>query len=205
VSTTKFTFYGDTELLGLRQTKLPEFEHSYVALSKTPGMLFVDKTKYIERLDANERYRYLFLRPRQFGKSTFLSMLCSYYDIAQAATFENAFGGLYICSNPTPSRSRHLVLLLDLSAISINGDPTAKETSFNTSINSVLRDFLEKYWGRIGDKKSDIQDIICSGDASVSLMEVLVRIRWCKCLKTDFLTGHLEKSQEGRLYLVCWD
>ena len=55
-------------------------------------------------------------------------MLYSYYDIDIA---EDVFGGLYICSNLTPSRSQHLVLLLDLSIVDVSGVLAATRMSFH--------------------------------------------------------------------------
>jgi hypothetical protein len=56
---------------------------------------YVDKTNYIERLEnLNEKY-IGFFRPRRFGKSLFVSMLCSYYDKARAKDFDNTFRKLY--------------------------------------------------------------------------------------------------------------
>jgi hypothetical protein len=204
VWSTQVGFCGSADLLGLRQAGLPEYESSYVAFSKTPGLLFLDKTKYIELLDEKERYQYVFVRPGGFGKSTFLNMLCSYYDIAAAATFQDVFGGLYIGNQPTPSLSRHLVLQLDLSMIRISGNLAATQTSFHTVINNVLRVFLEKYRNWIGDQKSDFDKIISPENASASLVRVLVCICWDKCLKGNFLIGLLDNSQKGRLYDVCW-
>ncbi|KAF8536803.1 hypothetical protein BDD12DRAFT_807480 [Trichophaea hybrida] len=75
-----------------------------------PDTLFVDKTRYIELLDQSGVYSNMFLRPRRFGKSTFLNMLCAYYDVATAAEFNDIFGGLYISKNPTEFRGRHHIL-----------------------------------------------------------------------------------------------
>jgi hypothetical protein len=138
-------------------------------------VLFIDKTKYIELLDETERYRYSYRKESGYGKTTFLNMLCSYYDIAQAATFEDVFGGLYICAHPTLSRSRHLVLLLDLTTITTSNEPATIYKSFHSTINPVLENFVKKYWGWIGDG-SDIEGMICQHNASTSLMRVLVRI-----------------------------
>jgi len=48
---------------------------------------YFDKTKYIFILECLGRYLFL-IRPRRFGKSLFLSMLQSYYDIAKKDQFE---------------------------------------------------------------------------------------------------------------------
>ena len=49
------------------------------------GQTFVDKSEYIRLLETSrESGKYVaWLRPRRFGKSTFLSMLHSYYDLKQ--------------------------------------------------------------------------------------------------------------------------
>jgi hypothetical protein len=159
-------------LIGLRQAKLlPSPKYSFRNFTKTPGVLFIDKTKYIELLDATDRYRYRFLQCSGYGKSTFLNMLCRYYDIAEAATFDDVFGGLYISDHPTPWRSRHLVLLFDLSKIIISANPATMTNNFHSAINDVLGDFVQKYWGL-----KDRRRMICENNASTSLLLVLVRI-----------------------------
>ena len=42
--------------------------------------LYIDKTKYIEELESLNESFLIFLRPRRFGKSLFLSTLQYYYD-----------------------------------------------------------------------------------------------------------------------------
>ncbi|MDR0894566.1 MAG: AAA family ATPase, partial [Prevotellaceae bacterium] len=55
------------------------------------GYYYVDKTKYIVGL---ERYSApVFLRPRRFGKSLWVSTLAYYYDINAADRFDALFGG----------------------------------------------------------------------------------------------------------------
>src|SRR6266511_3481394 len=81
-------------------------------------MVFVDKTEYIEKLEnLDPEFRILVLRPRRFGKSTFLDMLCLYYDVHGVNDFDQLFGPLYIGKYPTPSHNTHLVLRFDLSTI----------------------------------------------------------------------------------------
>ncbi|EDN72449.1 conserved hypothetical protein [Beggiatoa sp. SS] len=55
---------------------------------------FVDKTVYIEKLEAI--LNPVFLRPRRFGKSLFCRMLECYYDINRRDDFEQLFGQTYI-------------------------------------------------------------------------------------------------------------
>jgi Predicted AAA-ATPase len=87
----------------------------------------------------------MFLRPRRFGKTAFMNMLCEYYDIAKASSFKQQFGGLYIGKTPTRFQNRYLVLHLDLSLIQADHGLDAVVKSFNGVINERLRTFLHKY------------------------------------------------------------
>ena len=61
---------------------------------------YVDKTMYLPLLE-KQPSNLFFIRPRRFGKSIFLSMLRTYYDIAQKEKFEKRFSNLWIGSRPT--------------------------------------------------------------------------------------------------------
>ena len=52
---------------------------------------YVDKTMYIPLLEAQPDYL-IFIRPRRFGKSLFLSMLEAYYDCKIKDQFQEIFG-----------------------------------------------------------------------------------------------------------------
>ena len=124
--------------------------HSLLDFLSQPGRLFVDKTRYIEVLDKYFNYSYMFLRSRRFGKTTFLNLLCTYYDIVGADDWEDVFGGLYISNNPTASRSKHLVLQLDLTNIDISGGISHIRLSFHRYLNFRLYRFLDKYHRFLG-------------------------------------------------------
>src|SRR5579859_1074263 len=81
-----------------------------------PGAIVADKTHFIPVLEENT-FEYMFLRPRGWGKSTFLNMLAAYYDVKTKDSFESIFGGLYIGRAPTKSRNSHLILHFDFSTI----------------------------------------------------------------------------------------
>ena len=59
----------------------------------------------------------MFLRPRRFGKSLFLSILEGYYDIARAARFEELFAGTDIGAEPTEERGKYMMLYFNSSAV----------------------------------------------------------------------------------------
>src|SRR5947209_2290273 len=77
-----------------------------------PGAIVADKTHFIPVLEENT-FEYMFLRPRGWGKSTFLNMLAAYYDVKTKDSFEGIFGGLYIGRAPTKARNSHLILHFD--------------------------------------------------------------------------------------------
>lgn len=103
---------------------------------------YVDKTMYIPKLE-EEADSLFFIRPRRFGKSLLLSMMCAYYDINQSDRFEELFGKLWIGSHPTPYRGKFQVLFLDFSKI--GGDIKDLKENFNNYCNIRLGNFIERY------------------------------------------------------------
>ena len=169
-------FYVEIDVLinvEYKSLQLPYSNPSFYYWRSMAGIVFADKTLYIKRLETDRTaYRYLFLRPRRFGKTSFLNMLCLYYDIKTADMFEELFGPLYIGENRTPSANSHLVLKFDLSVISVSGSLKKIEKSFNEEINRTLETFLVRYGKELGYPR--IQDLIRENDASASLRRVLV-------------------------------
>ncbi len=105
---------------------------------------YVDKTKYIEVLEKfNEKY-ICFFRPRRFGKSLFVSLLCNYYDKAKAKEFDHIFRELYIGKNPTPLKSSYCVLQFNFSGINIQ-DTNNLQRLFDLSVLKSLRSFIYDY------------------------------------------------------------
>ena len=78
---------------------------------------FVDHTRYLREL---EKYKTpVFLRPKRFGKSLWVSLLEHYYDVRFKDEFEMLFGKTDVGRNPTPRANSFLVLSLDFSSITI--------------------------------------------------------------------------------------
>ena len=77
---------------------------------------YVDKTMYLPLLE-KQPSNLFFIRPRRFGKSIFLSMLRTYYDIAQKEKFEKRFSNLWIGSRPTQLQGTFQILFLDFSRV----------------------------------------------------------------------------------------
>jgi len=102
---------------------------------------FIDKTKFIEKLEnLNERYL-IFLRPRRFGKSLFISMLHYYYDKHYKDDFKTLYGDTYIGKNPTKEVNKYLIMRFNFSGIDVND----VENDFRYYLKLILRSFSEKY------------------------------------------------------------
>ena len=110
------------------------------AILRERGYYYVDKTKYISLL---ERYSApVFLRPRRFGKSLFMSTLAYYYDVNEAERFERLFGDTYIGQNPTGEQNKHMVLRFDFSKLVLADNLQGLEKNFNDLLCPVLKGFV---------------------------------------------------------------
>jgi len=127
-------------------------------MAREDNYLYVDKTQYIETLEhLNEKYL-IFLRPRRFGKSLFLSTLQYYYDEKSAHEFEELFNDTYIGKNPTPLKSSYRILFFEFSGINIDGGIDTISKSFSNKIRNSCMDYLEKY-GYSKDKINELENI----------------------------------------------
>ncbi len=109
------------------------------------GYFYIDKTPFLPLLESAQVGYPLFLRPRRFGKSTLLSMLEHYYDLARKDQFDDLFGGLWVHEHPTPERNSYLVLVLDFSGVATDGGHDALRRSFLEAVTSRIRDFCVTY------------------------------------------------------------
>ena len=75
----------------MEKYKLLPYGISNYAQIKREGKYMVDKTKYLELMERAGNFLF-FIRPRRFGKSLFLSMMGSYYDIEAKDKFDLLFG-----------------------------------------------------------------------------------------------------------------
>jgi len=136
-----------------------------------PSAIIADKTHFIPVLEENP-FEYTFLRPRGWGKSTFLNMLTAYYDVNTKDLFEDIFGRLYIGKAPTKSRNSHLILRFNLETITTLGSLEDIRRSICCNISHTLHWFLRKYRDILGDALPE--EHIIPNSAATSLMNVLV-------------------------------
>ena len=120
---------------------LPYGISNYVQVRRE-GKYMVDKTMYLERMERAGNFLFL-IRPRRFGKSLFLSMMESYYDIEAKGDFDTLFGDTYVGSHPTPERNAYQVLSLDFSIAGGNIDEL--QANVNGYLDVVYGIFVSKY------------------------------------------------------------
>ena len=113
---------------------------------------YVDKTMYIPMLEDQPDYL-MFIRPRRFGKSLFLSMLETYYDCNLKDQFKELFGKLWIGSHPTPLQGEFQVLTLDFSQV--GGDIEHLEENFNSYCGFCFDSFMRRYKEYYGEKVAE--------------------------------------------------
>lgn len=106
---------------------------------------YVDRTHFIEKLENLGEQNLMFLRPRRFGKSLFISMLKYYYDVKQAAKFEAIFGKYYIGKNPTPLKNNFYILSFDFSGILTETEEKAHD-GFLKKIKNAIEIFISTYF-----------------------------------------------------------
>ena len=123
--------------------QLPCGEQNFASI-RTENYAYVDKTRYIEKLEKESNKRQFFIRPRKFGKSLFISMLSYYYDMLCADRFQELFGGLYIGDNPTPLKNSYAIMEFDFSGID-TGTPERFTKSFEQIVQRTVNQFLGKY------------------------------------------------------------
>ncbi len=153
--------------MSIKPKRIPYGVADYGSMKRN-HMYYVDKTAYIPLIEESPYYL-LFIRPRRFGKSLWLSTLAHYYDINQAEHFTELFGDTYIGQHPTEERNAYLVLRLDFSQI--NPAPDLVQSSFETYTARVFKGFLRSYERFFSPEER--QDILSTTGADVRLQALL--------------------------------
>ena len=114
-------------------------------LFRQKNKAFVDKSLSIKYLDDDSMSLYpVLLRPRRFGKSTFVQMLKCFYDISYQDRYEELFSGTKIYDLNLPTHNSYHVIDFDFSAVS-TGDKEVLLTSFFVAVTDGINDFKRRY------------------------------------------------------------
>ena len=122
---------------------IPYGDASFETFNKE-NVAFVDKTEYINILDKlNTKYPIL-LRPRRFGKTTFVKMLLCFYDISYKDKYDEIFKGTKILEMNLPSHNSYHVIKFDFSGVS-GTDTASLITNFNHKLAEAFTNFNRRY------------------------------------------------------------
>lgn len=160
--------------------KIPYGISSYKTI-KHENYYYVDKTAYIPLLEEMGKFLFL-IRPRRFGKSSLLTLLECYYDIARQAESNDLFQGTQIANHPTPEKNTYLILKFNFSQVSPNPENVA--TSFQEHANTSFFFFREKYREFLDERGLSMMEKIESPHGK---LEFLLRLVASKGLKVYIL------------------
>lgn len=137
---------------------------------RNDNFYFVDKTMYLPLIESMPSYLFL-IRPRRFGKSLFLSMMRTYYDILEQDNFNKYFGDLWIGSHPTDQRNRYQVLYFDFSKAGCS-HPDRADSIFNDYCSIVINQFAHAYASFYDDDFKATINGIESAKAKLAYIEI---------------------------------
>jgi len=120
-------------------------ESNFRKIKITDEYFYIDKTQHIETIEAINESFLIFLRPRRFGKSLFLSTLQYYYDENSAHEFDAIFHDTYIGQNPTALKSSYRILFLEFSGINVDGGIDLIHTRLVEKIKNSCMIYLDNY------------------------------------------------------------
>ena len=126
--------------------KIPYGQINFEKIIKD-NYIYVDKTKYIEKLENLDETSLIYLRPGRFGKSLFTNMLDYYYAIDKKDKFDELFNNLYIKDHPTVNKNNYYILNFDFSGIDSNDDWNLDRLmeAFNIKVIDGITKFIERY------------------------------------------------------------
>ncbi|QEP42198.1 AAA family ATPase [Ectothiorhodospiraceae bacterium BW-2] len=175
--------------------KIPYGQGDFKRL-RTDGQLYFDRTKLLHDLEAAGR-QLLFLRPRRFGKTLWLTLLENYYDIGAASQFETLFGDLAIGPNPTPNRNRYFILKWNFSVVDPNGDLTHITRSLHSHINGEIEFFAARYRAWLPDAiKIDERDALRSFKNLLTALKIVERPLYLLIDEYDNFANEVLTSRE---------
>jgi hypothetical protein len=141
----------------------------------TEDYAYVDKTRFIEMLENESNNCNMYLRPRKFGKTLFISMMMNYYDLNGKNDFDRLFGGLYIDQHPTEKRNRYAVIKFDFKGFDIMDGKTFQK-SISQYMATTVRDFFVRYRDILADTEYCIRTLDRDKDGILAMQTLIYGI-----------------------------
>ena len=134
---------------------------------------YVDKTRFITDIEKAPAFLF-FIRPRRFGKSLWLSVLQSYYDLTYKDRFEDIFKGTSIYDNQTEERNSYFILRFNFSEVCPDIDKVEK--SFNDIVWLRAINFINTYKSYLTNQDSKIIDTIEKSREASTILSYLFEL-----------------------------
>jgi len=143
--------------------KIPYGISDYAEIIKS-NFYYVDKTRFIEQVEAAPRFLFL-IRPRRFGKSLWINLMKAYYDLNLAGRFDELFGEVYIGKHPTEERNSYLIMSFNFSSVNPAVNEVQKSFEAHCSVcfdtfNDTYRDLLGQDYGELYPREQPIESKI---------------------------------------------
>jgi hypothetical protein len=113
--------------------------------------LYIDRTPYIRSMEEESNRSLIFVRPRRFGKSLWLSILHYYYAVEHKDKFDTLFGNLAIGQNPTTLRNSFMVLRMQFAGIDVETDKSTYQ-GFRANVMTGIIDCMTAYPAYFSEK-----------------------------------------------------
>ena len=131
------------------EDKIELFNNPYGQVSyetfRNSRLAFVDKSSLIESLDNKKMTPYpVLLRPKRFGKSTFVQMLKCFYDLSYLDRYDEIFSDKKIYNKKLTSHNTYHVIDFDFSGVSGEDRGTLVD-SFIIAVKRGITNFLSRY------------------------------------------------------------
>ncbi|KAF8984472.1 hypothetical protein BGZ46_007936 [Entomortierella lignicola] len=146
----------------------------FESIRANPQYVYFDRTGYISKLESFPGNVLLFLRPRRFGKSLFLSTLAHFHGVQHKHNYKALFQFLDVDKdviNKKVISGQYLILAFDFSKVDRSPDLNTAQNNLRDMINSAIENFYQVYAPYLGNKSSVqlIQDKITPDNSVQSL------------------------------------
>ncbi|KAF9301974.1 hypothetical protein BGZ74_006041 [Mortierella antarctica] len=172
--------FSDTHFTGFPLNDKTSFE----SIRANPQYAYFDRTRYITELQDSREDVILFLRPRRFGKSLFVSTLAHFHGVEHLHNYAALFEGLDV-DRDVKSRDRtikafkpglYLIMAFDFSAVNRSHDVKKAAENLINMINDAIFAFIRTYAHYLGKDTCQLlednlhQDAVGSLNACVDLI-----------------------------------
>ena len=134
--------------------------------------LYIDRTSYIRQIENESNTNLLFVRPRRFGKSLWISILMYYYDVQYKERFESLFGHLAIGKNPTPLRNAYMILSFQFAGIDVETE-SSTFYGFRQNVMTGILLCMSAYSSYFSEEEKDKIEAI---DTAANMMQTFFRL-----------------------------